>query len=268
MAFVSLLRCIECKIESLEGPPSHPVLPCFTVHRLLVACTHVYVTKCTTLLHCTSTPASISLYLAMHLRRSHWHSSILHPEQREIWNWIERNWVLRCACVILHIWFRKYWQTPDVHIFNDSRLMLINWFWWLIELELVAINREWESRQFWAFSRFAMTEHFESTCYLLSHTITRFVSISSRPVFLSARWRLVTFWFLEVSDMSFGRSSWNINLGANHAYLTHIGLNGKFHGRYRKNNRKRARVGRRGAHTNTALISRELKPDVLCAPFL
>lgn len=169
MAFVSLLRCIECKIESLEGPPSHPVLPCFTVHRLLVACTHVYVTKCTTLLHCTSTPASISLYLAMHLCRSHWHSSILHPEQREIWNWIERNSVLRCACVILHIWFRKYWQTPDVHIFNDSRLMLINWFWWLIELELVAINREWESRQFWAFSRFAMTEHFESTCSLLTH---------------------------------------------------------------------------------------------------
>ena len=139
VAFVSLLRCIECKIESLEGPPSHPVLPCFTVHRLLVACTHVYVTKCTTLLHCTSTPASISLYLAMHLRRSHWYSSILHPEQREIWNWIERHTVLRCACVILHIWFRKYWQTPDVHIFNDSRLMLINWFWWLIEL--VAINR-------------------------------------------------------------------------------------------------------------------------------
>ena len=150
-----------------------------------------------------------------------------------------------------------------MYIFNDSWLMLMNW--------CSMINRPVDDQSRWNRDRFEHSRDLQWPSTLRapapsSHTIIIFVSSSSRPVFLSAR--LVTFWFLEVSDMSFGRSSWNINLGANHAYLTHIGLNGKFHGRYRKNNRKRARVGRRGAHTNTALISRELKPDVLCVPFL
>ena len=136
--------------------------------------------------------------------------------------------------MILHIWSRKYWQTPDVNIFNDSRLMLINWFW--------AINRAGCDQSRGNRDSF---EHFRDLQWPstlrppanASLTITIFVSIDSRPVFLPARRLYLIFWR---SDMSFGRSSWNINLATNHAYLTHIRLNGKFHGGYTKNNRKRA----------------------------
>ena len=131
-----------------------------------------------------------------------------------------------------------------MYIFNDSWLMLMNW--------CSMINRPVDDQSRWNRDRFEHSRDLQWPSTLrapASSTLTTVFHPTSIASLQGDRWLN-----LKVgTDMSCG---WNINQAGNHAYLTHIRLNGKIHGRYTKNNRKRAA---RRVQTNSALISSEVR---------
>ena len=135
-----------------------------------------------------------------------------------------------------------------MYIFNDSWLMLMNW--------CSMINRPVDDQSRWNRDRFEHSRDLQWPSTLrapATSTLTTATIFVFHPTSIASlqgdRWLN-----LKVgTDMSFGfRCGWNINQAGNHAYLTHIRLNGKIHGRYTKNNTKRAA---RRVQTNSALIS-------------
>ena len=176
MAFLSLLRCIQSRLsvkKGLQFPNAY-----------YLASLYIPMHWCLSPLSSTLVDASVSIPL-----------TFSHPPSwvtREIWNWFwnGRDSVFRLKCMILHIWFRKYWQMPDLHIFNDSRLMLINWFWVINRAGCDQSSRNRDS--FEHFPDLQWQSTFRAPASPL-HTMTIFVSISSWSVFLSARSWLVTY---------------------------------------------------------------------------
>ena len=131
-----------------------------------------------------------------------------------------------------------------MYIFNDSWLMLMNW--------CSMINRPVDDQSRWNRDRFEHSRDLQWPSTLRAPASSRLTTVFHPTSIASLQG---DGWLnLKVgTDMSFGfRCGWNINQAGNHAYLTHIRLNGKIHGRYTKNNTKRAA---RRVQTNSALIS-------------